>query len=357
MKKFISLAMLCCLLFSGCSTQTISLQSAMEDWKREMPLQDVQKDTPSIVLRLTHSAEKDSMPDQAAEYFRERLETISGGQIQVEIYPDNTLGQLKKAFSFGNGRVDLRLGIAGAPYSNIVMWLPLLANVSLEDVENAYQPGSTLRTLVDENAEEQNARVLAVFPMQYRMLASTVPVNDKNGFSHLKMRVFDVNSANSLFWSTLCSETVPIEIGKVPISLQLGTIDACDNTLANLHEYGIDTKISDITELPFMLYFDSLYIDKNTYDALTAQQQEQVSQAAAYTEQVMQTIFENYEQQLFEDMRKQDIRFHTLSAEQQEMIRAETQPIIYDFYCQTYGKNVIDHFIQAVSSVSEDKAE
>ena len=74
------------------------------------------------VLRLTHSSEKGSMLDQTAECFRKKLEMISGGRLQVEIYPDNTLGKLEKALSFGNGRVDLRLGVTGASYSNIIMW-------------------------------------------------------------------------------------------------------------------------------------------------------------------------------------------------------------------------------------------
>lgn len=348
MKKIISFVVLCAVLLSGCSSESDSLQSFLADWHSEAPMQNAPENASDTVLRLTHSSEKGSMLDQTAECFRKKLEMVSGGRLQVEIYPDNTLGKLEKALSFGNGRVDLRLGVIGASYSNIIMWLPLLADVSLKDVETLYQPGSALRGMIDEDAQSSNMRILAVFPMQYRALASTVPVCSRQDLSALKMRVFEIDSSNSLLWSTLCAETIPIEINNVPLSLQLGVIDACDNTLINLRDYGIDKNISDITELPFVMYFDCLCIDESTYDRLNEQQREQVWQAASYAEQEAKASAQLYDQQLRTEMQAQGIRFHTLPAEDLDEIRSEVQPILYEYYCSTYGRDVIDRFISEV---------
>lgn len=352
MKKIFFLLLICSALLVGCAQETLSLQQALKDWQSasETPEENTEPNEPDaqVILRLTHSSEKDSMPDKAAEMFRERLESLSGGQIQVEIYPENTLGKLDQALSFGNGRVDLRLGITGAPYSNIVMWLPLLSDEPLQTVENAYRADSAMRAMVEKNAEEQNIYILAVFPMQYRVLASTAPVESVADLSRLKMRIYGESGSNYLLWKNLCSQTVPVEIGNVPLALQMGVIDGCDNTLANLREYGIDQKITDITDLSMTAYFDSLYIDKSVFDRLPEEQRRQVQQAAAYTEQAMREVNEHYVQELREQMQEQGVRFHTMPQQEREAIQSKVQPEIYDFFCQTYGQSVIDEFIAQV---------
>lgn len=352
MKKIL-LSVLALALLCSCGTQQLSLREALSTWHSESAPSDTPAAGASVILRLTHSSREDSLADRAADTFGERLEQLSGGQLQVEVYADDTLGKLTTADSFGNGRIDMRLGITGAPYTNIVMWLPLLAGATLEDVQSRFVPGSTLYEMVRENAESQNVKILSVLPMQYRLVASTLPVESAADLSALKMRTFGEQTSNTLLWSLLCAETVPVEISQVPLSLQLGTVDACDNTLTNLCEYQIDAQITDITETSLVLYFDSLYIDLSSYQGLSAEQQEWIASATEYTETKMQQEIGEYTQNLRSELTEKGIHFHTLSAEDEAGLRSTVWQPIYDFYCSEYGSDVIDSFIAAVQEPAE----
>lgn len=62
-------------------------------------------------LILTHSSPAGSLTDQAAQFLKEKVEEASEGQLQIQIYPEDSLGNLDDGrWYFENGAVDMRIG-------------------------------------------------------------------------------------------------------------------------------------------------------------------------------------------------------------------------------------------------------
>ena len=71
-------------------------------------------------LILTHSSPAGSLTDQAAQLLKEKVEEASEGQLQIQIYPEDSLGNLDDGrWYFENGAVDMRIGAGPSDVSSI----------------------------------------------------------------------------------------------------------------------------------------------------------------------------------------------------------------------------------------------
>ena len=125
MKKYIILILLTIfLVLEGCAgSETVNLWDALPD---ESP--PAQENT-SVVL-LSHSKSESSTIHRAALMFQQSLQSISGGHMQVLVFPDDTLGSRSGGSgAVLNETVDLRIGRSIDAIEEIIGWLPILTDV------------------------------------------------------------------------------------------------------------------------------------------------------------------------------------------------------------------------------------
>lgn len=100
-------------------------------------------------LILTHSSPAGSLTDQAAQLLKEKVEEASEGQLQIQIYPEDSLGNLDDGrWYFENGAVDMRIGAGPSDVSSIATWLPTLTGCTPDEVSQALRPGQPLWDLI-----------------------------------------------------------------------------------------------------------------------------------------------------------------------------------------------------------------
>lgn len=340
----LALAVLALGLLCACAAKPAA-GSLQELWKQKQPAR-MQQDAPAVVLRLTHSSGEKSIANDAAKAMKERLEAVSGGTMSIEIFANDSLGSLNDAWnSFGNGTVDMRIGTADIPQQGAVMWLPLLAEIDCTQLQDAMVKGKPLRMKMESWSKEKNSLILGILPMQYRVLASNVPVESRENMRQLTMRTIG-NGGDNTYWEILCGKTKDVNVQKLTLALQQKEVNACDNTITNLVEYGTYQQVRYITKMSDRVYFDMILVNSQRMASLNERQQQWVMDAAAYAEKKIAEQQPAYEQQAMETIEKAGILVYTLGEEEEKSIRDAVQSSIQEQYTQTIGAEDLGLILQ-----------
>ena len=186
-----------------------------------------------MTLKLGHPANEDNIWHKASMKFAEEVATLTDGRIEVEVYPNETLG---KEMDVING---MQLGtadmtITGESLQNYAPMAALLAipygYETLEDMD-AVAGGELGDKIEQQIIEKVGIRPIAYFARGPRNLTSNRPITSPDDLNGLKMRVPNVPLFLNV-WKALGANPTPMAFSEVFTSLQNGTIDAQENPLA-----------------------------------------------------------------------------------------------------------------------------
>ncbi|MBN8189134.1 MAG: TRAP transporter substrate-binding protein [Rhodobacteraceae bacterium] len=186
-----------------------------------------------MTLKLGHPANEDNIWHKASMKFAEEVAALTDGRIEVEVYPNETLG---KEMDVING---MQLGtadmtITGESLQNYAPMAALLAipygYKTLEDMD-AVAGGELGDKIEQQIIEKVGIRPIAYFARGPRNLTSNRPVTSPEDLNGLKMRVPNVPLFLNV-WKALGANPTPMAFSEVFTSLQNGTIEAQENPLA-----------------------------------------------------------------------------------------------------------------------------
>ncbi len=186
-----------------------------------------------MTLKLGHPANEDNIWHKASMKFAEEVATLTDGRIEVEVYPNETLG---KEMDVING---MQLGtadmtITGESLQNYAPMAALLAipygYETLEDMD-AVAGGELGDKIEQQIIEKVGIRPIAYFARGPRNLTSNRPITSPDDLNGLKMRVPNVPLFLNV-WKALGANPTPMAFSEVFTSLQNGTIEAQENPLA-----------------------------------------------------------------------------------------------------------------------------
>ncbi len=342
-------------LLAGCAAKAQSGETVLGAWQRNQP-KKAASSTPAIVLRLTHSSGEESIANDAALAMKQRLEAVSGGTMSIDIFAGDSLGSLNDAWnSFGNGTVDMRIGTAGLPQQGTIMWLPLLAEVDREQLQRALVRGQPLRMQIESWSKEKNSLILGMLPVQYRVLASNIPIESRENMRQLTMRTIDSGGDNS-YWELLCGKTKEVNVQQLSLALQQKEVNACDNTITNLVEYGTYKQVRYITKLSDRVYFDMILINSQRMAELNERQQQWILDAAAYAEKQISEHQAEYEQKAEKTIEEAGIQVYELSQEEQQSIREATRGTLLERCAEKIGADNLELILQYARQETENTA-
>ncbi|MFZ7131122.1 MAG: TRAP transporter substrate-binding protein [Eubacteriales bacterium] len=266
MKK--SIVLLLCLvmvvsIFAGCSS-TPSSTNADE----------------KISLKIAHIGDVGNPYYDVAELFKKKVEEKSNGSIEIVIYPNQQLGgdrEIIEAMQFGN----LDLGI---PTTSVVtnfepQWGVLDLPYVFTDWEHMHKfaDSDVAKSLLHES-EDESLIGLGIMARGLRHLTNNIqPIETVEDLKGLKMRVIESPVFVETFKAFGANATA-MAWGEVYTALQQGTIDGIDNTadiikLTNMPEVQKYMSLSG-----HMAGFAVIMASKTTWDTLTPEQQEILSQ-------------------------------------------------------------------------------
>ncbi|WP_148252022.1 TRAP transporter substrate-binding protein [Aidingimonas lacisalsi] len=250
-------------------------------------------------LKFGHLANEENIWHQAAEHFKSKVEENSDGRIEVELYPNEQLGdEMDVIDSIQLGNADMT--ITGESLQN---WAPKAAMMA---VPYAFRDSEHLHEAVEgEIGEEIEAQIteranlvpLAWFERGPRHLTSNRKIEHPGDLDGLKLRVPNV----PLFvdtWESLGARPTPMAFSEVFTALQQGTIDAQENPLSLIESASFDEVQDYVNRTGHVRSWIYVVIGKNQLDQMPEELQEVIFNAAEDMQEYEAELFEEDQQRL-----------------------------------------------------------
>jgi len=246
-----------------------------------------------ITLKLGHLANEDNPWHKASLRFGEELSALTDGRIEVEVFPNESLGkEIDLINGMQLGTVDMT--ITGESLQN---WAPMAillgipyAYTSLENMDEVAsgEIGEQIKAQIIEKAQ---IRPIAYFARGPRDLTSNRPITTPDELDGLKMRVPNVPLFVDV-WAALGAQPTPMAFSEVFTSLQNGTIDAQENPLALIRSASFNEVQSHVNMTEHVRSWIYLTIAESTWNKLSAEDQAAVMEAAARAQAYERGLFE-----------------------------------------------------------------
>ncbi len=297
-----------------------------------------------MTLKLGHLANEENIWHKAAVKFGEELSTLTKGRIEVEVFPNESLG---KEIDLING---MQLGTADMTISgeSLQNWAPMAALLavpyaykSLEHMDEV-AGGKIGDDIKAEIIEKARVRPIAYFARGPRNLTSKRPIKSPDDLDALKLRVPNVPLFVDV-WKTLGAQPTPMAFSEVFTSLQNGTIDAQENPLALIKSANFNEVQGYVNKTEHVRSWIYLVISEITWGKLSDSDKEAVMQAAATAQAYERELFLADETKLVDELKGKGMEFvevdgAAFAAKAKDAVLAnvkdEIRPIVEDLFAQ-----------------------
>ena len=243
-------------------------------------------------LKLGHLANEDNPWHKASVKFGEELSRLTDGRIEVEVFPNESLGkEIDLINGMQLGTVDMT--ITGESLQN---WAPMAALLAVPyayksiDHMDEVASGEIGDQIKEQIIEKVQIRPIAHFARGPRNLTSNRPITSPDDLNGLKMRVPNVPLFVDV-WSALGANPGPMAFSEVFTSLQNGTIESQENPLALIRSANFNEVQSHVNMTEHVRSWIYLTIAESTWNKLSDEDKAAVLEAAA--------IAQEYERELF----------------------------------------------------------
>ncbi|HIP53918.1 MAG TPA: DctP family TRAP transporter solute-binding subunit [Sulfurimonas autotrophica] len=302
------------------------------------------------VLKFSHVVSPNTPKGKAADFFEKRLEELSGGKIDVQVYPSKQLYNDKAVLK----AIKLNSVQMGAPsFSKFGKIVPQLALFDLpflfKDIDHLHrvQDGEVGKKL-KEMVTKKGFVALNFWDNHFKHLSSSkkalVAPADAKG---QKFRIMSSKVLEAQFQAVGANPQM-MPFSEVYSGLQQGVIDGQENTFSNIYTkkfYEVQTDLT-VTNHGYLGYL--VVLSKKFWNSLTPELQKNVVQAMNDA-----TVKEReYAQELNDEQfalikeyadKTGKLKIHTLSSEQVQAWRDAVSPIYSKFYDKKkIGKDLIE---------------
>lgn len=234
-----------------------------------------------MTLKLGHLANEQNAWHLAAVKFGEELSARTEGRIDVEVFPNESLGkEIDLINGMQLGTVDMT--ITGESLQN---WAPMAALLavpyaykSLEHMDEVAS-GSIGDDIKEQIINKAQVRPIAHFARGPRNLTSNRAITSPSELDGLKMRVPNVPLFVDV-WKSLGASPTPMAFSEVFTSLQNGVIGAQENPLALIRSANFNEVQSHVNQTEHVRSWIYLTIAESTWAKLSEADQAAVMEAA-----------------------------------------------------------------------------
>ena len=231
---------------------------------------------------LATASPADTVTGLYAEKFAETVNTLSKGEMKVQVYHNSTLGsdtELLESVQCG----DIPFVVQNTAPE--VSYLPRLALFDLpcvfSDLDQLHRvlDNEELLTKINAIYKEGGFRLLAMADQSFRVMTSNRQIQSLDDFKGIKIRTME-NNFHMAFWSAIGANPTPMAFSELYVALEQNTVDAqenpyeviCSNKFYEVQDYVIETN-----HLPHLL---ALVTNDEFYNSLPEDQQSIIDQAS-----------------------------------------------------------------------------
>lgn len=237
-------------------------------------------------LKLGHLANDKNAWHLAAVKFGEELSSLTDGRIEVEVFPNESLGkEMDLINGMQLGTVDMT--ITGESLQN---WAPMAALLAVPyayktlDHMDEVASGEIGDAIKAEIIEKAQVRPIAYFARGPRNLTSNRAIKSPADLDGLKMRVPNVPLFVDV-WNSLGAAPTPMAFSEVFTSLQNGVIGAQENPLALIRSANFNEVQSHVNQTEHVRSWIYLTIAEPTWAKLSDEDKMAVEKAAAVAQE------------------------------------------------------------------------
>jgi TRAP-type transport system periplasmic protein len=263
-----------------------------------------------MTLKLGHLANEQDPWHKASLKFAEELKTLTNGKIEVQVYPNESLGkELDLINGMQLGTVDMT--ITGESLQN---WAPMAALLAVPyaykslDHMDSVAGGELGKKIEAQIIEKAKIRPIAYFARGPRDLTSNRPIKSPADLNGLKLRVPNVPLFVDV-WKTLGAQPTPMAFSEVFTSLQNGTIDAQENPLALIKSANFNEVQKYVNKTEHVRSWIYLTISEITWAKLSKDEQDAVMKAAKIAQDYERGLFLEDEKNLVSELQKKGMTF------------------------------------------------
>lgn len=245
-------------------------------------------DLDAVSLIAADNSSKGAAAQLFGELVAEKVDTITGGKLTIEYFPNSELGDDGDLLRQQQSN-DIQIVVCQT--APVVSFVPGVAVFDLPMVFSKYDgdtidkvlngSDSAFRQELNGAYEAAGTHLLGILQnATYRLTTANKELKTLDDFKALQIRTMN-NSNHMAFWTAIGAEPTPLAWSEVYFALQSGTIDAEENAAdtvvgANLNEV---QKVLACTN--HILYANQMSINKEAYDALDPAYQAALNQAVS----------------------------------------------------------------------------
>ncbi|KLK91618.1 hypothetical protein AA309_19005 [Microvirga vignae] len=244
----------------------------------------------------------------ADKRFAELVAQRTNGAVKIEVYGDANLGNEREiAESVVSGSVD----IAPSGMSGIGRFFPELQVLELpyiyKDLDHMQRVAAAIAPDVEAAFEKQGVRNLGFLFLGPRSIASKKPIETIDDMKGLRLRVPE-SPLYIGFAKALGAVPTPIPLPEVYSAMETGVADAAEGEPATLSTTKWYETTKSVSLTKHIWHFRFITINKDKFDALPAEQQAVVRQAAADAQKYQAGLVNDFNAKALEEMKAANVK-------------------------------------------------
>lgn len=304
----------------------------------------------ATVVKFHHDLPEDSAQHLAAEKFKAAVEERSDGELTVQIFPNNALGndvEATQQMQFGALQAGI---IPTAKLSNFVPALQLI------DLPFMFPSPEVAHVVLDGPAGNELLATLDKVGLEgvtfwesgFKQFTCNRSINEPGDFSGKKVRVMQSPIIMEQF-KALDANPVPIAFTETYNALQQGVVDCQENPLVSItmmkfYEVQSDVVISNHAYLAYAFVFSKRWLDGQSEE-----HQQILTDAAREMTAFQREETARREGNYIATIKDSGTRVSTLSSEQLALFQEATRPV-HDSFASEIGQDLLGSFYEQIEA-------
>lgn len=295
-----------------------------------------------------------------AYVFKETLERLSGGRIEVDVFPNGQLGDARSmAQQVRRGTIDVASFSSGVfaslyyPELGIID-LPFLYATRADMVEKLSTHQPFIAELLDDVAESTGVRILGFEPYGFRNFTTAdTPIHRPEDMQGLKMRTQEIVPHQELMRALGASPT-PIPFLELYSALQTGVVDGEENPLATIQQQKFYQVQKHLTLSGHLMTIAAIFVNEAWYAGLPDDLRAAVDQANAEASLAYAGVGATQDVLALDQLEEEGMTIYALSPEERQAFRDATAKPLREWAIDEYGDEFAQGFFDYLDSF--DKA-
>ncbi len=296
-----------------------------------------------IIIRFSHVVDVDTPKGQAAEYFKQRVEERSNGEILVEVYPNSSLFNDKDVMPL---LMSNAIQLAAPSFAKLTQVAPSLQLLNLPFL---FHDSVHLHRVLDgpigqqllQDVSTKNLVGLAFWDNGFKHLSANRPLLSPEDAAGLKFRIMPSHVLEEQIRALDANPQV-LPFSRVYSALQQKVVDGAENPLSNFYTQKFYEIQSDLTLTGHGYLGYVVITNKLFWNSLNENQQELIREALAEATDYGNTLALEMDKSYLQKVQYSSAtRVHSLNPQQRSAWKQKLQSIYPRFY-EEIGKELIE---------------